>query len=178
MLAALLENNNNTRPQAQSWKVKLDRSGPSRPRESDDSPHYVLADIIAATAAFPEIAGEHPVARAVRRHKWVGEALPFVKEAREKREAAAFLAGAQLADRAVREEVAAADRAMREGAAAAEKLSIEQLVQIIDEVRGTAAPSAAPVLLPARRGASGVSIALCLVLGGVLIGALSSARRY
>jgi hypothetical protein len=180
MLAALLENNNNTRPQAQSWKVKLDRSGPSRPRESIDSPHYELADIIAATASFPEIPGEHPVARAVRRHKWIDGALPFVKEAREKYAAAAFLAGASLATNVAGEERQAAEIAAEERHAAEMKLvaalKIEQLVEIIDSVRGV--PPATSARLDRGNEGAGAGLFIGgLIVGGILAGFALSKRR-
>jgi hypothetical protein len=173
MLAALLENNNNARVQPQPSTIRIDRGG-----GGPSWPSYEIVDIIAATAAFPEIAGEDSVVRAVRRNRWIGEALPFVKEAREKREAVAFMAGAKLADNAVREEFAAA-----------EKLSIDQLIQIIDDVRRANAPMAVPTPASAQshrvRGEAndginfgGAAIAVGLLLGGVLIGsALSNARR-
>lgn len=142
MLAALLTNlQNDVVAQPQSSTIYIDRGGGGQ-----SWPRYEIVDIIAATAAFPEMAGEDSVARAVRRHRWIGEALPRIKEAREKREAAAFLAGAQLADAAVREEFAAA-----------EKLSIEQMVQIIDEVRAAAKPSPARVTPPIAARGRGVT---------------------
>lgn len=169
MLAALIANNQNVPQPTELPMIKIDRGGGGQ-----SWPRYEIVDIVAAAATFMEISGEEPAARAARRHRWIGQALPFVKEAREKREAAAFLAGAQVADRAVREEFAAA-----------EKLSIEQMIQIIDEVRGTdaiVAPS--PALVPRDRGGAaevdvgGAAIALGLVLGGIAIGvALSNTRR-
>jgi hypothetical protein len=59
-------------------------------------PGYDVVDILAASQSFPEIAGEHPVARAVRRTRWIGEALPKIREARERRETGTFLAGLQF----------------------------------------------------------------------------------
>src|ERR1700752_1348495 len=114
MLIALIANLQNVQPQRLP-PVNGDRGGggPSWPR-------YEIIDIIAAISAFPEIAGEHPVARAARRHRWIGEALPGIKEAREKREAAAFLAGAAVGDAAA-EERHAATEAQR---AAMDKLKI------------------------------------------------------
>src|SRR2546422_770580 len=72
-------------------------------------------------ATFQEITGEHPGARAARRHRWIGEGLPGIKEARDKREAAAFLVGAKLADAAVREEFEEATSRAREELEAARR---------------------------------------------------------
>jgi hypothetical protein len=175
MLGALLQNNNNAQAQPQSWTVKnvRDSVGPNRPHAAPE-PQYEIVDIITATATFPEIAGEDPVTRAARRVQWISEALPFVRGTREKREAAAFLAGATLAERAVREEFAAA-----------QKLSIEQMIQIVDAVRRPQLPM--PVPAPAataqrtrNRGevTNNTAIAIGLVLGGMLLGsALLKARK-
>ena len=121
MLAALLQNNNNARVEERPPTIHVDRGG-GGPLWG---PRYDIVDIASAVAAFPEVAGEDSVVRAIRRTRWIGEALPRIKEARERQQAVAFLAGVQVADRAAREEFAAA-----------EKFSIEQFVQIIDEVRG------------------------------------------
>jgi hypothetical protein len=174
MLAALLQNNNNARVEERPPTIHVDRGG-GGPLWG---PRYDIVDIASAVAAFPEVAGEDSVARAVRRTRWIGEALPRIKEARERQQAAAFLAGAQVADRAAREEFAAA-----------EKLSIEQLVQIIDEVRGAPPPHLAappvPAVAPARvaRGGAGrgvggdVAIAVGLLIGGIVIGSAIARRR-
>jgi hypothetical protein len=71
--------------------VEIDRGGggPLWPR-------YDVVDFAAAVATFPEIPGEDPIARAVRRTRWIGEALPLVREARERREAAVFLTGTEF----------------------------------------------------------------------------------
>jgi hypothetical protein len=61
-------------------------------------PEYVIGDYLAAYEAFPEIPGEHPVARAVRRNEHVQKWLPIAKTVRERREGAAFMAGAQLSE--------------------------------------------------------------------------------
>jgi hypothetical protein len=166
VLAAIIANNQNVPQPTKLPQIKIDRGGGGQ-----SWPRYEIVDIVAAAATFMEISGEEPAARAARRHRWIGQALPFVKEAREKREAAAFLAGAQVADRAAREEFAAA-----------EKLSIAQMIEIIDEVRGADAPAPALVLRDrgeAAEGADvgGAAIALGLVLGGVAIG-IAIARRH
>jgi hypothetical protein len=196
MLAALLQNNNNARQQQPGFKVDPRASaGRSRPSPIDSDrgpseprgPSYDIADILAAAAIFPEIASEDPATRAVRRLRWISEALPFIKATREKSEAAAFLAGIQLGAATMRAEIAAS-----------EKFTIEQLIQIIDEVRGTqpsapvlsppvpipvSKPKPAPVPVPHGRGATakglgGVVIALGLLIGGVMIGSrISDPRR-
>ena len=179
MLAALLQNNNNGRQTQPGFKVDPRSSvGRSRHDSSDEQRwgRHDVTDVIAAAAVFPEIAGEDPAARANRRVRWIGEALPLIRDAREKREAAAFLSGVQLG--------AAAERAERE---ASEKISIEQLIQIIDEVRATAPVTAVdkqkhPTPVPHSRGAgagrdvSGPMVALGLLLGGVMIGSLISGK--
>lgn len=173
MLAAIIANLQNVpQPTRLPPTVNIDRGGggPSWPR-------YEIHDIISAINAFPEISGEHPVARAARRHRWIGEALPGIKEAREKREAAVFLAGAALATAAAEEQHAAAD-AQR---AAMDQLKIEQLVEIIDSVRQPARPVAVAVAVPHERGGTGTSgIGLFiggLVVGGLLVGMARSRRR-
>jgi hypothetical protein len=177
MLAALLENNNNTQPQPSPQPssrlptVKIDRGGGGQ-----SWPSYEIVDIVGAMAAFPEISGEPPLVRAARRHRWIGEALPVVRDAREKREALAFLAGATLADAAAEERHAVVD-AQR---AVMDELKIEQLVEIIDSVRG-ATPS--PVAMTFHeRGAAGPSNGFGafvggLVLGGLVVGIVLASRR-
>lgn len=172
MLAALLQNNNNARVEERPPTVHVDRGG-GGPLWG---PRYDIVDIANAVATFPEVAGEDSVVRAIRRTRWIGEALPRIKEVRERQQAVAFLAGVQVADRAAREEFAAA-----------EKLTIEQLVQIIDEIRGTppfrVSIAARPAMEHARsRGETGggiggdVAIAVGLLIGGALIGAVFARR--
>lgn len=168
MLAALLQNNNNVQPSPQPSPrlptVKIDRGGGGR-----TWPSYEIVDIMGAISTFPEIYDEQPLARAARRHRWIGEALPAVREAREKREAMAFLAGATLADAAAEERHAAVD-AQRD---LVDSLKIEQLVEIIDSVRGT--ESAAMTSARMRdRGVSGVSSGggFGVFIGGLIVGGL------
>jgi hypothetical protein len=169
MLAAIIANLQNQPQPTKLPTVHVDRGGggPSWPR-------YDIVDIIAAISTFPEISGEHPVARGVRRHRWIGEALPFVKDARERREAAVFLAGATLADAAAEERYAAAD-AQR---ATMDQLKIEQLVEIIDSVRAAAAAAAAPPVAvakaPLARGGrvTGMDNGIGLFVGGLVVGGL------
>jgi hypothetical protein len=178
MLAALLQNNNNNaQVQPQPWTVKnvRDSAGPSRsytePPQPPPEAHYNIADIAAAASTFPEIAGEDPATRAARRVQWISGALPFVKEAREKQAAAAFMVGAQLADAAAEARHAIQDQ-----------LKIEQLIAIIDEVRGDTKVAPSPPRQPMRgervRGTGGSGVGLFvggLVVGGILVGlALSS----
>ena len=168
MLIALIANLQN-QPQPQPAKlpvVKIDRGGGGQ-----SWPYYEIVDIVAAAATFMEISGEDPVARAVRRHRWIGQALPLVKEAREKREAVAFLAGATLADAAAEERHAAQN-----------KLRIEQIVEIIDDVRGAAAAVATPPAVTVakvqpERGdradrAAGTDGGIGLFIGGLVVGGL------
>lgn len=162
MLAAIIANLQNVPQPTKLPVVKIDRGGggPSWPR-------YEIVDIIAAISTFQEIPGEQPLARAVRRHRWIGEALPGIKEAREKREAAVFLAGATLADAAAEERHAAIDAQH----AAMDQLKIEQLVEIIDAVRGAAAPSVA-VAKALKRGDRGAGTDVGLFVGGLVVGGL------
>jgi len=175
MLAALLENNNNARQQP-TFKVDPRASG-GRSRHNiidgggEQPQRYNIVDIIAAAAAFPEIVGEDPVTRTARRHRWISEALPYIKEAREKREAAAFLAGARLADAAAEERHAAQDQ-----------LKIEQIIEIIDEVRATTTPAVQTLPIPRsqalmrgpheRGGRSPGGHGFGLFVGGLVVGGL------
>lgn len=93
MLASIIANLQNVEPvrPAKLPMVKIDRGG-----GGPSWPNYDIVDITSAIQLFPEIAGEDTLARAVRRLRWIGEALPYVKEARERREGAVFLAGGML----------------------------------------------------------------------------------
>ena len=93
VLASIIANLQNL-PQAEVSPpvVKIDRGG-GGPLWG---PGYDVVDILAAAQSFPEVAGEDPIARTVRRLRWIGEALPKIKEAREKREGGAFLTGVQF----------------------------------------------------------------------------------
>lgn len=164
MLAAIIQNLQNVTPKPKPLPmVKIDRGGGGALW-----PRYEIVDIIAATAAFPELAGEDPVARAARRTRWIGEALPRIKEERERREAAAFLAGAELGGRAATE-------ALPPHA----QLSLEKMIEVIDKVRAQAAADAPPV--PRARGqysaSSGTDIAGVLLVGVLIGGAIGLAIR-
>src|SRR4029077_13578228 len=78
-------------------------------------PGYDVVDILGALQAFREIPGEHPVARAARRHAHIGEHLSRAKDARERREAGGSRAGATVADAAACErfEVARQDELIK-----------------------------------------------------------------
>jgi hypothetical protein len=175
VLAAILANLQNAPLVEVPSTIKIDRGG-GGPLWG---PGYDVVDILAAVQSFPEIAGEHPVARAVRRTRWIGEALPKIKEAREKREAAAFMAGASLADAAAEERHRQAEAAAEARRKLADQLKIEQLVEIIDEARAPAAPKA----LSRGQSAGGTSPgAMIFAIGiGVAIGVMltrsSSGRR-
>lgn len=165
MLAALLQNNNNARAEERPPMVKIDRGGggPIWPR-------YDVIDVAAAIAAFPEVAGEDSVVRAARRTRWIGQALPLIKEAREKREAAAFLTGVAIgaADpgRTVAEEVAAASVDL-----AGDRIA--QLVAIIDDVRANSAPS--KVRQERAAASRGGAAKVGLFVGGLILGGLAVA---
>lgn len=154
MLASIIANLQNVprverteRPVGKLPTVKIDRGGGGGPLWSTS---YDFIDIMAAIQQFPEIAGEDPATRMARRLRWIAAALPKIKEAREKREAAAFLAGASLADAASAEE----QRKL------IEQLKIEELLEIVDEARAkisariaaptpSASPDPVPVPAPA-----------------------------
>ena len=163
MLAALLANNQNVAVAERPATVHVDRGG-GGPLWG---PGYDIVDIMTAVQLFPEVAGEDPVARAVRRTRWIGDALPKIKEAREKREAAAFITGATLADAAAEERHQAVEAAANERRKLVDQLKIEQLVEIIDSVRRV------PVAPPRR--SSGIAVVLALGVGVVL--GVAVARR-
>jgi hypothetical protein len=169
MLAAIIANNQNVPQPSKLPTVKIDRGGGGQ-----SWPRYEIVDIIAAAATFMEISGEEPAARAARRHRWIGQALPFVKEAREKREAAAFLTGAQVGAAAEREAAMAA--AKSEAAIIADELSLEQMIKIVDDVRGVDALAQ----LPRDRGGTSNgagALVIGLVVGVALGVALVGKRR-
>lgn len=164
MLASIIANLQNLPEEIRPPMVKIDRGG-GGPLWG---PGYDIIDIMAAVQSFPEVAGEDQVARAVRRLRWIGEALPKIKEAREKREAAAFLAGATVADAAAEERHQAAQVAAEDRRRLVDQLKIEQLVQIVDEVRGTVATPAMPAPVPRQRGSgSGTSALSAAILVGL-----------
>lgn len=152
--------------------VKIDRGG-GGPLWG---PRYDIVDIMTAAQSFPEIAGEDGVSRAVRRTRWIGDRLAQIgqdRDQRERRDAAAFLAGASLAASEAEERHRQIDQ-----------LRIAQVVQIVDEVRGAPAPA---MPMPRDRGqpsGGGSTGTILIALGiGVAIGALlvkssrSRARR-
>lgn len=168
MLAALIANNQNISQQPEKLPtVKIDRGGGGQ-----SWPSYEIVDIIAAAAAFPEISGEDPAARAARRHKWIGHALPFIKESRERREASAFLTGAQFGAAAEREAALEAS-----AAAVADELSIDRMNQIVDKMRGVEAPAAKPRDRERGTSSSGSALAIGIVVGVVLGVAIVGKRR-
>lgn len=184
MLAALIASQNSHRlTAAATVRKSAGRStAPNlRPDIVENAPawsRHDIVDIAAAAAIFPEIAGEDPITRAQRRLRWIEEVLPHIQETREKREAVTFLMGAQLADAAAQDHLAAREQgldakakdltAKEEALAAKEKLSLEQLNQIIDEVR-TERAKASPKI--------GTAIAISLVVGATIGAALMSRRR-
>jgi hypothetical protein len=172
MLAALLANNQNVSIPATPPMVKIDRGGGGQ-----SWPGYEIVDIIAALRAFPEALGEHPVARAARRMRFIEEALPQIKGARESREGAAFLMGAEIGTRALMAEIAAA----ADAAAAADEerhreLDLKQMIAAFDTIAEMRAKA------PRSRGQTapggiGIGSVLLLVGIGVGIGWAISRRR-
>lgn len=179
MLASIIANLQNV-PEAEAVRrppmIKIDRGGGGGP----SWPSYDIVDIMTAVRLFPEIADEDPLVRAVRRRKWIGDALPHIREARERREASAFLAGVAVADAAAEERHQAAMAAAEERRRLVDQLKIEQLVEIVDEVRGI--PNALVATPEPRRrgqylaGASPVAFAIALGVG-VAIGVAIGRRR-
>jgi hypothetical protein len=149
MLAAIIANLQNQR-QPKLPTIQIDRGGggPSWPRAD-------IADIISALGSFQERFGEHPVARAVRRHQHVGDQLGSITERRERREASAFLTGAVL------------------GRAAA----IEEMGMIMDEVRKAACAERA-VIVPVGHARGGSENLFGAVLfAAAAIGVVVIAKR-
>jgi len=176
VLASIIANLQNV-PQPEATRrppmIKIDRGGGGGP----SWPSYDIVDIMTAVRLFPEVADEDPVVRAVRRRKWIGDALPHIREARERREASAFLAGVVVADAAAEERHRVATAAAEERRRLVDQLKIEQLVEIVDEVRGIPS-SQVETPGPRRRGqylagASPFAFAFALAIGvgiGVAIG--------
>lgn len=165
MLAALIASQNEPRVEGRLPVVVVDRGGGGGPLWSTN---YDFTDVMTAVQLFPEIAGEDSAARTLRRLHWIREALPRIKEAREKREAVVFLAGAAVGDAAAEERYKAAAAAEVERRGLADQLRIEQLVKIIDEVRGfqQAEVQARPPQGPSRGGGpSPFAIVAALGLG-------------
>lgn len=160
MLIPLLAHQNSAAVAPSSEKlptIKIDRGGGGGARW----PGYDVVDIVGALRAFPEIAGEHPVVRAARRLRFVDSALPGIKEARERREAAIFLMGAAVGDRA-------AEERHRE-------LDLRQMIALYDavvEARATRSRSRGETL------PSGIGLGGGLLLLGLGVGiGLAIARR-
>jgi len=97
VLVSLIANNQNVAPAKPPPLIKIDRGGGG----GLFGDRYEIVDYIAALNAFREIPGEGPVARAVRRTRHLEETLPTFREARERRDAAMFLIGAEVGARAV-----------------------------------------------------------------------------
>lgn len=183
MLAALIAFQNKrarVQPQPRLPTIKIDRGGGGGQLWSRS---YDVVDVIAAAAAFPENPNESDFDHTVRRLRWIAEALPRVKAEREQREAYAFMAGAQLgasAEREAQTERAKAEQAARVReltAAIADKLSLEQMIQIVDEFRKP--PVRALEISRGQRGGpagSGVVLAIGLVVGTLLGVAITGKR--
>jgi hypothetical protein len=168
MLLALLQNNQNVIPvQPVLPKVIIDRGGGGQVY-----PWFDIVDIHASLSSFIEISGEDPVVRAKRRHEHIRDTVGVIRDRRERREGAAFLAGATLAESAAQER-------------------IDELLREIDTMRlretcAAMTPIAAPVRTPMRRGnyaaasssgSSGIMGPLLLVAGGVALGIMIARRK-
>lgn len=146
MLIALIQNNQNQPGQVVPVSEKLPTVVIDRGGGGPLGPSYDIVDIYAALETFREVPGEHPVARAARRTRHVQDHLWNLRDVRERREGAAFLAGAALAQSAA-EEQRAEERAAEDARHAEE---IGKLVATIDALRERLAQKPTPDV--ARRG--------------------------
>ncbi len=185
MLAAIIANLQNVNPTPPGPKppVKIDRGGGGQ-----SWPGYDIVDIMGALRSFREIPGEHPVARAARRHDHIGAFLKGTTERnrqqQEAREGAAFLAGAALAQSVAEETIRVKEDTIRvkEDEIAKWALAYDQLNA---EMAAQAALVAASTQVPAGRGiyrtrssSGGIGIGAVMlgVAAGVAIG-VALARR-
>ena len=184
MLAAIIANLQNvqTEPLAKARlpTVIVDRGGGG----GSLWPSFDSVDIMTATQLFPEVAGEDRFIRAVRRLKWIGEALPRIKEARERREAGVFLTAAQLGYAAGYEAGAAEQRAPEAAVAtqAPEAPTTQQLLDpvVVDPKRNVVAREMRAPRRARGEGGAGIGVVLvlaALVMGGTALISQRAARR-
>jgi hypothetical protein len=152
VLISLLQNNNNIIPATVALPTVIVDRGGSGPQW----PGYDIVDIQGALSSFVEISGENPIARAVRRQAHIGQHLDALRDRRERREGAAFLAGAALAESAAQEK-------------------ISDLLRQVSVLKTTPVPAPAPasLLAPQKRGTSsdfGLGAGLFLLGAGIVIG--------
>ena len=162
MLAALIANLQNVVQPEKLPTVHVDRGGGGQ-----SWPQYDIIDIMAATHLFPEIAGEDSVARAVRRQKWIGDALPHVKEARERRDAGVFLTGAQLGYAAGYEA----------GASARADVTADLPDVVVTEAAAAWARDAAMPRAEQSRGTDGGGAGVGLLVAAIAIGGVALLSR-
>lgn len=178
VLAAIIANLQNVRPAPTPpgpTVIKSDRGG-----GGPSWPGYDLVDIVGALNSFREIPGEHPVARAARRHQHIGLHLQGAKEAREQREAAAFLAGAALASQVAQARIGETEAELARVVALYDSVTAE-----LAAARAAAATAAAIAAAPRGRGAyeggdslGGIGALLITGVAGIAIGlAISRSRR-
>lgn len=181
MLAAIIANLQNEDQPAKLPMVNIDRGGGG----GSLWPSYDVADIMTATQLFPEVAGEDGFIRAVRRLKWIGEALPRIKEARERRDAGVFLTAAQLGY-AAGYEAGATDHRVPEAAATvqvSEAPAMPPTPQLLDpvvefKVAAKRAAEAREIRRPDRaRGEGGAGIGVALALAALVIGGTALVSR-
>jgi hypothetical protein len=163
MLAAIIANLQNEAPRREILQFDHGGGGAIGPR-------YEIVDYAFAAQMFQEIPGEHPVMRSARRQRHIADLLPLIKRARENREAAAFLAGAGLAERA------AADKAATERTEIRDELA-GVLAAHLEHVKGQI--EAATTERGARGGGLGfLCIGVAVGLGvGLAAGARIGRRR-
>lgn len=148
---------------------KIDRGG-----GGPSWPGYQIVDIISALEAFREVSGEHPVARAARRHRHIGEHLNGARQAREVREAQAFLAGAALAEMAASERVVESEAELARVVAAFDTLRAEIREANADLSTPNPWSDPAPAVPAARGGGAGVLMVGIAV--GIAVGLMARGR--
>jgi len=116
-----------------------------------------------AVQAFPEIAGEHPDVRAVRRLRYVNEYLRN-RETQGRREGAAFLIGAAVAQSAAEETIRVKEEEIAKWIAAYDQLRTELAAK--EEAAQRAKPSSV-----------GLGAVLIGVTAGIVIGVAITRRR-
>jgi hypothetical protein len=173
VLAALIANNQNVirriavdparAVERRSPKISLDVGRSSRSTYDD-------VDLAEALRLFPEIAGEHPIVRTARRARWIGEALPKVREARERERAAAFLTGAAIGQLALFDQ-------MKEEAAKFEAMRAALSARVAESEARTKAAEASLARAAARSSKNGGGGGTLLAVGAVLLVVVFLARR-
>jgi len=158
VLAALLANNQNV---VRPGILQFDHGGGGA-----IGPRYDIVDYVSALQTFQEIPGEHPVARVARRQRHVVEHVEGFRQLRERREGAAFLAGATLAESAAAEQMDALQG------------ELARVIAALDEANDRRLRAEAELDSRGGRFASGVGVGLVLGMTcGVALGTLLASRK-